>query len=111
MLDLERGPVADAVLTYHVNPMTCGVARFNRALAEHLAIPFEPLLDRDSHRFRTPLLSIKLSEFTPEDAERLAVWTADMPSHCRPSLFFHDFSDSPVEHALIRRASLVYGGN
>lgn len=51
----------DAVLSYHLNPMTSGVARFNHQLAERLGVPlhgFNPF----SERHRYPLVSIKSSE-------------------------------------------------
>lgn len=48
----------DSVLSYHMNPATCGVARFNHMLAERLGVPCLPL--RSVCRY--PLLSIKPQE-------------------------------------------------
>lgn len=50
----------DAVLSYHMNPHTCGVTKFNLQLAERLGVPHASILD--AHRFRHPLLSLKASE-------------------------------------------------
>jgi hypothetical protein len=52
--------VIDAVLSYHVNVETCGVAKFNQQLSEHLGVPCQPLngLIRGHH----PLVSLKWSE-------------------------------------------------
>ena len=48
----------DAVLSYHMSPLTCGVARFNQQLAKRLGVPMRPL----SHDCQSPLISIKPSE-------------------------------------------------
>lgn len=51
----------DAVLSYHLNPQTCGVTKFNIRLAQALNIPHSALSQHD-FRFRHPLVSIKYSE-------------------------------------------------
>ena len=48
----------DAVLSYHLNPQTCGVAKFNQELARRLGVPCLPL----SAPAVRPLVSVKLSE-------------------------------------------------
>lgn len=48
----------DAVLSYHLNPMTCGVAKFNHQLAQHLGVPCLPL----GSECQYPLVSIKAAE-------------------------------------------------
>ena len=49
----------DAVLSYHLNPFACGVAKFNLALAKRLGVPCLPLgAVTPAH----PLLSIKYAE-------------------------------------------------
>jgi hypothetical protein len=53
--------VIDAVLSYHLNPQTCGVAKFNHALARRLDVPCASLLGDEN--FDHPLVSIKPSEF------------------------------------------------
>jgi hypothetical protein len=52
------GSKYDAVLSYHVNPYTCGVAKWNLRLANELGIPIRRLNQRATH----PIVSIKLSE-------------------------------------------------
>lgn len=49
----------DAVLSYHANPATCGVTKFNMQLAEQLGVPHSHWDDR---RFKHPLYSLKASE-------------------------------------------------
>ena len=48
-----------AVITFHSNPYTCGVARFNIALAQSLNVPMVTLGDFLSKQVPGALLSIK----------------------------------------------------
>ena len=48
----------DAVLSYHLNPNTCGVARFNQQLAARLGVPCLPL----GSECQYPLVSVKIAE-------------------------------------------------
>ena len=50
----------DAVVTYHLNPLACGVSKFNHRLARELGVPCV-LLDHVS-AYAAPLVSIKPSE-------------------------------------------------
>ncbi len=54
----------DAVLSYHANPETCGVTKFNMQLAEKLGVPHYALALRGPElaSVRHPLLSLKASE-------------------------------------------------
>lgn len=55
----------DAVLSYHMNPATCGVAKWNIELAKRLGVPIEPISElrpTSRPRYTYPLLSIKASE-------------------------------------------------
>lgn len=72
----------DAVLSYHLNPATCGVARFNRQLAQQLGVP---CLRWTTTTAAHPLVSIKPSEM-PYPAD--CYWTAY-------DLLLHDRSLSP----------------
>ena len=54
----------DCILGYHLNPLACGIAKFNLALAKQLGVPVLSLFDPSASNARRPLLSIKLSEFT-----------------------------------------------
>lgn len=50
----------DAVLSYHMNPATCGVAKFNHELAKRLGVPVLPL--ENSLQPAHALFSLKPSE-------------------------------------------------
>lgn len=53
----------DAVLSPHINPLTCGTAKWNVRLAEHLGVPCASVDAKDS--FRHPLVSARMSELSP----------------------------------------------
>jgi hypothetical protein len=57
----------DCLAGYHLNPW-CGIAKFNATLAKHLALPVVGIKAVERGRYRRPLLSIELSEFTGTDA-------------------------------------------
>lgn len=101
----------DCVLSYHLNLLTCGVARFNHRLAQTLAVPMLQLSDPASLDFQRPLVSIKVSEFTEEDLPELERLAARLEQGAPWRLFLHDYSDTPLEHRLIRGAERVYCAN
>lgn len=75
----------DAVLSYHMNPFACGVAKFNLALAKRLGVPCLPL---GAETPAQPLVSVKISEMGPAWASLLP-WTRpfDLLLHDRPPEF------------------------
>lgn len=101
----------ECVLGYHTNPLTCGVAKFNLALAARLGVPVFKALGPEGARATRPLLSIKVSELRREDAAALtgllgtAAWRDDF------TLFLHDWTDTALERALAARARTVFCGN
>jgi len=100
----------DVVAGYHLNPFTCGVARFNTALAGQLGVPVVSLfaLRPDAG---VPLLSIKMSEMEPVHRTRFgdALWIDGLPSGF--GVFLHDFAGEADEIALVKRAGPVFAGN
>ena len=108
----ERTPVVvDGVLGYHLNPLTCGVAKFNLMLARRLAVPMLGLFDRRADGLRRPLLSLKLSEFTATDVAALVSIVETAPWRAGFGLFLHAWTDTPVEQLLLARAASVFCGN
>lgn len=102
----------DCVLGYHMNPMTCGIAKFNFLLAEHLGVPFLSTFDPVSTRYQNGLLSIKVTEYSVADRLRFAKWLDGMEGERkRFGLFLHGLDGSELESRLIRAASPVYAGN
>jgi hypothetical protein len=101
--------MTDCIAGYHLNPWTCGIAKFNSILARHLDVPMVGIPAVAAGQYRRPLLSLKLSEFTPTDAAALDAWAA---AHAGAfELFLHGFDGTPVEQRLLAAAARVYCGN
>jgi hypothetical protein len=99
----------DCIAGYHLNPWTCGIAKFNAILGRHLALPIVGIGSPELTRYERPLLSLKISEFSNEDANRLDGW---VEAHAGAfELFLHAYDDTPVEQRLLARAGRVYVGN
>jgi len=99
----------DCIAGYHLNPWTCGIAKFNTILGRHLSLPVVGIGTEDMARYARPLLSLKMSEFTPGDARLLDDWVA---SHGGAfELFLHAFDGTPTEERLIAAAARVCVGN
>src|SRR4051794_16811104 len=99
----------DCIAGYHLNPWTCGIAKFNTILSRHLELPVVGIRAVELGDFRRPLLSVKLSEFSGGDA-------ADLDSWCEAhagefELFLHAFEGTDVERRMLAAAARVYCGN
>src|SRR5687767_3023814 len=99
----------DCIAGYHLNPWTCGIAKFNAILAKELDVPVVGLASPDLRNYARPLLSIKMSEFTDDDARSLASWVDANVG--RFDLFLHAFDGTPIEQRLLQAAAHVYCGN
>lgn len=99
----------DCIAGYHLNPWTCGIAKFNAILARELAVPVVGLGTVELNTFRRPLLSIKMSEFTEPDTEALGAWIDAHPGQFE--LFLHAFDGTEFEKRLLATAGRVYCGN
>jgi len=99
----------DCIAGYHLNPWTCGIAKFNTILSRHLELPVVGIRAVELGSFRQPLLSVKLSEFTPEDAADLDMWSQAHAGQFE--LFLHAFDGTEVEHRVMAAAGRVYCGN
>lgn len=96
-----------SVVSYHTDPMTCGVAKFSKLLAEKLGVPFSGIGERAKWG-QHPLFSLKWSEFT-DDAS--VAWfkmsLQDWPAFGY-SMFWHDVGDQSVIGNVAQRASRVF---
>jgi hypothetical protein len=99
----------DCIAGYHLNPWTCGIAKFNAILAKHLGVPVVGLRELGGGRHGRPLLSIKMSEFSEADAAELDAWAMAHPGEFE--LFLHAYDGTAVEQRLVAAASRVYCGN
>ena len=89
--------MVDCIAGYHLNPWTCGIAKFNAILGKALDVPVVGLSSPDLRHYARPLLSIKMSEFTPEDAQSLAAWVNANAG--RFDIFLHAFDGTPFENS------------
>ena len=99
----------DCIAGYHLNPWTCGIAKFNTILARYLEVPVIGVGALGSGAYRMPLLSLKLSEFSTADALELDAWTQAHKGEFE--LFLHAFDGTDVEQRLLLAARRVYCGN
>ena len=99
----------DCIAGYHLNPWTCGIAKFNAILSRHLDVPVVGIRAVELGSYRRPLLSIKMEEFTRGDAADLDLWSQ---AHAGGfELFLHAFGGTEVEQRLLQAAGRVYCGN
>jgi hypothetical protein len=101
----------DCVVSYHLNPATCGVARFNRLLAAQFDLPVLGIFDPGLLGYREPLVSVKIEEFPADLLDSLASRLDELFARQSIRLFLHTFSNTPIEQEMLRRASAVYCGN
>jgi hypothetical protein len=99
----------DCIAGYHLNPWTCGIAKFNAILAKYLGVPVVGLRAVELGSYRRPLLSLKLSEFSAEDGADLDLWCRSHRE--RFELFLHAFDGTEIEQRLVAAAARVYCGN
>lgn len=91
----------DAVLSYHMNPLTCGVAKFNDELARRLGVPLMFIEDFPAvTRLRRPLLSVKWSEC------KVIRWT-DIPWDTY-DVFMHDHPRTIRAREIVDKARRVF---
>ncbi len=98
----------DAVLTYHSNIHTCGVARFNHYLASHLSIPLVRFTQSSGRRLRNPIVSLKVSEIADSN---LAQVQEEIESLDTYALVLHDFLDGVFLRKIVADAGRVMGLN
>lgn len=99
-----------AVVSFHTNPFTCGVARFNQSLAHAMNVEMVPLsryLDDSFGRY--VLLSLKLEEINVRVLDRLNNFVTTNQGNF--ALLLHGINDSDLEAALCARATRVYAAS
>ena len=99
----------DCIAGYHLNPWTCGIAKFNAILARRLELPVVRIGSEELTSYRRPLLSLKMSEFSAEDALALDTW---IDRHAGEfELFLHAFENTALEKRMLGAAARVACGN
>ena len=101
--------MVDCIAGNHLNPWTCGIAKFNDILAQRLELPVVGIRSTELERFSRPLLSLKMSEFSAEDALALDTW---IDRHTdQYELFLHAFDNTALEKRMLAGAARVTVGN
>jgi len=99
----------DCIAGYHLNPWTCGIAKFNTILARRLKLPVVRIGSEELTSYRRPLLSLKMSEFRAEDALALDTWIERHAGEFE--LFLHAFDNTALEKRMLAAAGRVACGN
>ena len=81
-----------SVVSYHTNPFTCGVARFNQALAKEMRIPICSVSKFVPSSENISLLSIKFEEMSTKSAEDM--WAQLDRVEAKFDLFLHGVTQS-----------------
>jgi glycosyltransferase involved in cell wall biosynthesis len=95
-----------AIVTFHTNPYTCGVARFNIALAESLQIPLLTLKDFLAKPISGALLSIKCEEIGEENSGELSRFLVS--SSEKFDVYLHGLDSSEAEQIVIAQAARIF---
>ena len=99
----------DCVASFHTNPYTCGVARFNTSLASALNSRVLSLAAASMTESGKVLLSIKLQEI--DDAGKMHLEKILSNSSLTFDVFLHASEDSDLENRLLRRAQRVFAAS
>lgn len=97
-----------SVVSYHTNPMTCGVAKFSAELAKRLGVPFVGFDFYEDDGGDHPLFSLKWSEFCGGDEIEAFGVMSTIEAFDAYSLFWHDKGDQRVLDNLANRAKHVF---
>ena len=99
----------DCVASFHTNPYTCGVARFNVSLASALDSKVLSLTAASSFESGKILLSIKLQEI--DDAGKSHLEKILSNSNLTFDIFLHASDGSDLENQLLKRAQKVFAAS
>mgnify|MGYP006167973471 FL=1 len=95
--------------SFHTNPYTCGVARFNVSLANALNCKVSSLASASTYESGKILLSIKLQEI--DDAGKVNLEKILSNSSLTFDVFLHASEDSDFENRLLKRAQRVFAAS
>ena len=95
--------------SFHTNPYTCGVARFNVSLASALKSKVSSLASASTYESGKILLSIKLQEI--DDAGKVNLEKILSNSSLTFDVFLHASDGSDLENQLLKRAQKVFAAS
>lgn len=97
------------MVSFHTNPYTCGVARFNVSLANALNSKVSSLSLASTYESGKILLSIKLQEI--DDAGKVKLEKILSNSSLMFDVFLHASEGSDLENRLLKRAQKVFAAS
>lgn len=97
------------IVSYHTNPYTCGVARFNQALARTLGVNVVSVTEFINHAEAFPLLSLKFEEIPDHIAQELLHYV--LRTSLKFDLFLHGILESEARLKLVSLARNVFVGS
>ena len=99
-----------SIVSYHTNPYTCGVARFNQSLATAMSLPVVRLEEYlKSRPSGNALLSLKLEEIDKHTQAELGAWLGgQLPMF---DVLLHGASGSQLERELCKAAGQVFAAS
>jgi len=95
-----------AIVTFHTNPYTCGVARFNVSLAASLGVPLVTLENFLGSPVSGALLSIKCEEIGEENSLALSNFMATVNE--KFDVYLHGLDNSEAEKSVIAHADRIF---
>jgi len=95
-----------AIVTFHTNPYTCGVARFNVSLAHTLGVPLLTLDFFLENPVSGALLSIKCEEIGKVNANGLSNFLETASGTF--DVYLHGLDGSEAEHEIIGKAGRLF---
>ena len=95
-----------AIVTFHTNPYTCGVARFNVSLAQSLEVPLLTLEDFLKNPVSGALLSIKCEEIGEANSQGLSDFLATSSESF--DVYLHGLDGSVAEQKIIEKAGRLF---
>ena len=98
--------MTDCIAGYHLNPWTCGIAKFNSILGPRLGLRVVKFGSDEFRSAARPLLSVKVAEFTADDAAVLDEWLRAGPQPFE--LLLHGYDRTALEQRLTIGAARVY---
>ena len=99
-----------SLVSYHTNPYTCGVARFNQSLAAAMQLPLRSL----ASYLKEPVIDLVLVSIKPEELDvstREAIEFTLQNEHLLYDLFLHGYEGSSLETTLCAQARFVFAAN
>jgi len=94
------------IVSFHTNPYTCGVARFNRSLADEMGIAMVSVDAFIASPRDNSLLSIKINEMSPTAVRLLREELIEKKMSF--SLFLHDLDGSDEEILFCKNAQKLF---